>query len=144
MNRSDSGTRLSRSTVAHPPVVNQNEWDAALTELTERERAIASLCTSLTLQLKPATSWARSRRSVARFTAAKWAPEAEDRMQARAPMGTAKVGRRQSGNQGLCSSFREADDGVRTRDPQLGKLMLYQLSYVRVPKRVAHPRPIRG
>src|SRR5262245_24495619 len=24
-----------------------------------------------------------------------------------------------------------ADDGVRTRDPQLGKLMLYQLSYVR-------------
>ena len=28
--------------------------------------------------------------------------------------------------------MREADDGVRTRDPQLGKLMLYQLSYVRV------------
>src|SRR5262249_5473937 len=27
--------------------------------------------------------------------------------------------------------FLEADDGVRTRDPQLGKLMLYQLSYVR-------------
>jgi hypothetical protein len=27
--------------------------------------------------------------------------------------------------------FEEADDGVRTRDPQLGKLMLYQLSYVR-------------
>jgi Flp pilus assembly pilin Flp len=26
----------------------------------------------------------------------------------------------------------EADDGDRTRDPQLGKLMLYQLSYVRV------------
>jgi hypothetical protein len=25
----------------------------------------------------------------------------------------------------------EADDGDRTRDPQLGKLMLYQLSYVR-------------
>jgi hypothetical protein len=24
-----------------------------------------------------------------------------------------------------------ADDGDRTRDPQLGKLMLYQLSYVR-------------
>jgi hypothetical protein len=31
---------------------------------------------------------------------------------------------------------READDGVRTRDPQLGKLMLYQLSYVRVRLRV--------
>ena len=27
--------------------------------------------------------------------------------------------------------FLRADDGVRTRDPQLGKLMLYQLSYVR-------------
>jgi Flp pilus assembly pilin Flp len=26
-----------------------------------------------------------------------------------------------------------ADDGDRTRDPQLGKLMLYQLSYVRAP-----------
>ena len=30
----------------------------------------------------------------------------------------------------------EADDGVRTRDPQLGKLMLYQLSYVRVRLRI--------
>ena len=30
--------------------------------------------------------------------------------------------------------FFEADDGVRTRDPQLGKLMLYQLSYVRAPR----------
>ena len=27
---------------------------------------------------------------------------------------------------------REAGDGARTRDPQLGKLMLYQLSYTRV------------
>ena len=26
----------------------------------------------------------------------------------------------------------KADDGARTHDPQLGKLMLYQLSYVRV------------
>jgi hypothetical protein len=26
---------------------------------------------------------------------------------------------------------KRADDGDRTRDPQLGKLMLYQLSYVR-------------
>ena len=25
-----------------------------------------------------------------------------------------------------------ADNGIRTRDPQLGKLMLYQLSYVRI------------
>ena len=32
--------------------------------------------------------------------------------------------------------MREADDGVRTRDPQLGKLMLYQLSYVRVRLRI--------
>jgi hypothetical protein len=32
------------------------------------------------------------------------------------------------------ASLRKADDGVRTHDPQLGKLMLYQLSYVRVPR----------
>ena len=42
------------------------------------------------------------------------------------------------------AGFSEADDGVRTRDPQLGKLMLYQLSYVRVSKRVPHPRSNRG
>jgi hypothetical protein len=44
------------------------------------------------------------------------------------------------------STFREirarqartqADDGDRTRDPQLGKLMLYQLSYVRAALRIA-------
>ena len=28
--------------------------------------------------------------------------------------------------------FRGADDGIRTRDPHLGKVMLYQLSHVRV------------
>jgi hypothetical protein len=26
-----------------------------------------------------------------------------------------------------------ADDGIRTRDPHLGKVMLYQLSHVRLP-----------
>jgi hypothetical protein len=31
-----------------------------------------------------------------------------------------------------CKSLR-ADDGIRTRDPHLGKVMLYQLSHVRVP-----------
>ncbi|MEA2723054.1 MAG: hypothetical protein QOH59_825, partial [Gemmatimonadales bacterium] len=29
----------------------------------------------------------------------------------------------------------EAGDGTRTRDPQLGRLMLYQLSYTRVFRR---------
>jgi hypothetical protein len=33
----------------------------------------------------------------------------------------------------------EADDGDRTRDPQLGKLMLYQLSYVRAHSILAQP-----
>ena len=28
--------------------------------------------------------------------------------------------------------FCGADDGIRTRDPNLGKVVLYQLSYVRV------------
>ena len=27
-----------------------------------------------------------------------------------------------------------ADDGIRTRDPHLGKVMRYQLRYVRVPR----------
>ena len=29
-------------------------------------------------------------------------------------------------------SLPRADDGIRTRDPHLGKVMLYQLSHVRV------------
>jgi hypothetical protein len=38
----------------------------------------------------------------------------------------------------------EADDGDRTRDPQLGKLMLYQLSYVRAAVRVPNCRSHGG
>ena len=30
-----------------------------------------------------------------------------------------------------CLIFKRAENGTRTRDPQLGKLMLYQLSYFR-------------
>ena len=37
-----------------------------------------------------------------------------------------------------------ADDGIRTRDPHLGKVMLYQLSHVRMtPRRRANPPPTR-
>jgi hypothetical protein len=37
------------------------------------------------------------------------------------------------GASGFSGSERaKADDGARTHDPQLGKLMLYQLSYVRL------------
>jgi hypothetical protein len=32
----------------------------------------------------------------------------------------------------LMAATKRADDGLRTRDLQLGKLALYQLSYVRV------------
>ena len=32
----------------------------------------------------------------------------------------------------LCRCFRRAEDGIRTRDPDLGKVVLYQLSYFRV------------
>src|SRR3954447_5773026 len=32
-----------------------------------------------------------------------------------------------------------ADDGIRTRDPNLGKVVLYQLSHVRVPARRFRP-----
>ena len=31
----------------------------------------------------------------------------------------------------LILSFLRAEDGTQTRDPQLGRLMLYQLSYFR-------------
>ena len=30
-----------------------------------------------------------------------------------------------------CLIFKRAEDGAQTRDPQLGRLMLYQLSYFR-------------
>src|SRR5215204_4795387 len=39
--------------------------------------------------------------------------------------------------------FSEAGDGARTHDPQLGKLMLYQLSYARVAAILA-PDEARG
>ena len=38
----------------------------------------------------------------------------------------------------------EAGDGVRTHDPQLGKLMLYQLSYAREVSIVDGPGAVRG
>ncbi len=37
-----------------------------------------------------------------------------------------------AGNRSSPVSFNGADDEARTRDPQLGRLMLYQLSYVRI------------
>ena len=36
-----------------------------------------------------------------------------------------------------------AGNGVRTRDPELGKLVLYQLSYTRIRPHTAHFRTIR-
>ena len=36
-----------------------------------------------------------------------------------------------SSNDFLGSSNRRAEDGAQTRDPQLGRLVLYQLSYFR-------------
>ena len=38
---------------------------------------------------------------------------------------------------GLGENSLRADDGIRTRDPHLGKVMLYQLSHVRVTTRGA-------
>jgi hypothetical protein len=35
----------------------------------------------------------------------------------------------------LTLGFSGADDGIRTRDPHLGKVVLYQLSHVRAPLR---------
>src|SRR5258706_170237 len=55
--------------------------------------------------------------------AAKWQPTGPFGADAKSPGGPNKL-------PGL--RFSGARDGVRTRDPQLGKLMLYQLSYSRV------------
>src|SRR5918996_5809099 len=40
--------------------------------------------------------------------------------------------------------FRRADDGIRTRDPHLGKVVLYQLSHVRVAPSLSRGLPARG
>ena len=32
-----------------------------------------------------------------------------------------------------------ADDGIRTRDPHLGKVMRYQLRYIRAPRTTSSP-----
>ena len=39
---------------------------------------------------------------------------------------------------------RGADDEIRTRDPHLGKVMLYQLSHVRVEFRLYQCPPVEG
>jgi hypothetical protein len=36
-------------------------------------------------------------------------------------------------------TFSRADDEIRTRDPHLGKVMRYQLRYVRTARPVVHP-----
>ena len=49
----------------------------------------------------------------------------------------------ESGEDGKMPQTRmnsEAGDGARTHDPQLGKLMLYQLSYAREARILAVPR----
>ena len=41
------------------------------------------------------------------------------------------------------AQFRGADDGIRTRDPHLGKVVLYQLSHVRMRRKERPPvRPL--
>ena len=39
---------------------------------------------------------------------------------------------------------RRADDGIRTRDPHLGKVMRYQLRYIRMPTSDLVDRAARG
>ncbi len=47
----------------------------------------------------------------------------------------------------LCSRAPEAfgaDNGARTRDPNLGKVVLYQLSHVRICKKNSNRAPLRA
>ena len=46
-------------------------------------------------------------------------------------------------SQSVSSAPKRAGDGTRTRDPQLGRLMLYQLSYTRVSAGLT-PAPLVG
>ena len=41
-----------------------------------------------------------------------------------------------SGKRAPAAPIARADDGTRTRDPHLGKVMLYQLSHIRVSQNV--------
>src|SRR5256714_6939295 len=43
------------------------------------------------------------------------------------------AGDARGGDQPAPGGVRRADDGTRTRDPHLGKVMRYQLRYVRIP-----------
>ena len=43
-----------------------------------------------------------------------------------------KMAARENPDSSLKSTFKGAGNGTRTRDPQLGKLMLYRLSYSRL------------
>ena len=47
-----------------------------------------------------------------------------------APRGTEEAARTVGSRDGI--RHLRADDGIRTRDPHLGKVMLYQLSHVRM------------
>ncbi|MDT5237319.1 MAG: hypothetical protein QOF47_3306, partial [Mycobacterium sp.] len=40
---------------------------------------------------------------------------------------------------GLMPVHLRADDGIRTRDPHLGKVMRYQLRYIRAPRTTSSP-----
>ena len=44
---------------------------------------------------------------------------------------------------GVCRPLKRAGNGTRTRDPNLGKVVLYQLSYSRETVRILAPDPPR-
>ena len=112
----------------------------------------------------PPWAFCRTRRTVASSTptsAATWrcdlpsASTAAARLTVQEPfqMGRSSPPRGLTGKRkpAVSSGFTEAGDGARTHDPQLGKLMLYQLSYAREPFTVAassgrggRARPPRG
>ena len=60
---------------------------------------------------------------------------------ARAAVSTDSAGENITAIRPLTWTFFGADDGIRTRDPHLGKVMLYQLSHVRVSGRLRYQSP---
>jgi hypothetical protein len=90
----------------------------------------------LTLRAAPSTSRPRSRSdALAEGTRDVWGTTRARVSPLRAPREDA-----------IADGSWQADDGIRTHDPWLGKPMLYQLSYVRVPRILPPPRdrPPRG
>jgi hypothetical protein len=111
--RLDLGLDRDRSPVQHEASANGDRHDSG--SLSGRARMDGG-------GLRGRTGLAAARQSLPH--------ESDDRLQIRLHK-TLLVVATDNGKRRFAAPLLRADDGARTHDPQLGKLMLYQLSYVR-------------